>query len=192
MNWKRRVIMLIAFMLVMGSMEYTNVSAATNDVFYISAGGKQLKVRMEDNESARELKTLLSNENISISMSRNGGFEQYGDIGRTLTSNDTRITAEAGDVILYNSRYLCVFYGSNTYSYTKIGKIQGMGNDELKNLLSKKDLPMTLSLNSFGEVPNTGIRDMTLKVRIMSVAIIMSIISVGVILFRRRREKNVA
>ena len=192
MNWKRMVIMLIAFMLVVGSMEYTNVSAATNDVFYISAGGKQLKVRMEDNEAARELKTLLSNENISISMSRNGGFEQYGDIGRTLTSNDTRITAEAGDVILYNSRYLCVFYGSNTYSYTKIGKIQGMGNDELKNLLSKKDLTMTLSLNSFGEVPNTGIRDMTLKFRIMSVAIIMSIISVGVILFRRRREKNVA
>lgn len=64
MNWKRMVIMLIAFMLVMGSMEYTNVSAATNDVFYISAGGKQLKVRMEDNESARELKTLLSNEYI--------------------------------------------------------------------------------------------------------------------------------
>ena len=80
MNWKRMVIMLIAFMLVMGSMEYTNVSAANNDVFYISAGGKQLKVQMEDNESARELKTLLSNENISISMSRNGGFEQYGDI----------------------------------------------------------------------------------------------------------------
>ena len=59
MNWKRMVIMLIAFMLVMGSMEYTNVSAATNDVFYISAGGKQLKVRMEDNESARELKRFF-------------------------------------------------------------------------------------------------------------------------------------
>ena len=44
MNWKRMVIMLIAFILVMGSMEYTNVSAATNGVFYISAGGKQLKV----------------------------------------------------------------------------------------------------------------------------------------------------
>jgi hypothetical protein len=191
MNWKRMVIMLIAFILVMGSME-TNVSAATNDVFYISAGGKQLKVQMEDNESARELKEALSDGNISVRMSRNGGFEQYGDIGRTLTSNDTRITAEAGDVILYNSRYLCVFYGSNTYSYTKIGKIQGMSNDELKNLLSEKDLTMTLSLNSFGEVPNTGIRDMTVKFRIMSVAGIMAIISVGVILFRRRREKNVA
>ena len=114
MNWKRMVIMLIAFMLVMVSMEYTNVSAATNDVFYISAGGKQLEVQMEDNESARELKEALSDGNISVRMSRNGGFEQYGDIGRTLTSNDTRIKAGSGDVILYNSRYLCIFYGSNT------------------------------------------------------------------------------
>ena len=192
MNWKKTIIILLAFMLVMVSMEYTNVSAATNDVFYISAGGKQLEVQMEDNESARELKEALSDGNISVRMSRNGGFEQYGDIGRKLTSNDTRITAGSGDVILYNSRYLCIFYGSNTYRYTKIGKIQGMSNDELKNLLSKKDLPMTLSLNSFGEVPNTGIRDMTLKFRILSVAGIMAIISLGVVLFRRRREKNVA
>jgi hypothetical protein len=192
MNRKKTIIILLAFLLIMVNMEYTNVMAATNDVFYISAGGKQLKVQMENNESARELKEALSDGNISVRMSRNGGFEQYGDIGRTLTSNDTRIKAGSGDVILYNSRYLCIFYGSNTYSYTKIGKIQGMSNDELKNLLSEKDLTMTLSLNSFGEVPNTGIRDMTVKFRIMSVAGIMAIISLGVVLFRRRREKNVA
>ena len=73
---------------------------------------------MENKESARELKEAISDGNISVRMTRNGEFEQYGDIGRTLKSNDTRITAEAGDVILYNSRYLCVFYGSNTFSYT--------------------------------------------------------------------------
>lgn len=191
MNWKRTAVTLIAFILTMVNMKYIKVYAMSNDVFYISAGGKQLKVQMEDNESARELKALLSEGDISINMSRNGGFEQYGDIGSTLTSNDTRIAASPGDIILYNSRYLCVFYGSNTYSYTKIGKIQGLSNDELKKLLSEKDLTMTLSLNSFGEVPNTGVQNMVGNFRIMSVAGVMAVLSVGVVFFRRRRERNI-
>lgn len=98
-----------------------------------------------------------------------------------LPSEDTSITAQAGDVLLYNSNTICVFYASNRYSYTRIGKVQNMSNDELEELLSGKSLTFTLSRNSFGTVPDTGIESRVIKFRIMiffgCAAVIMWIIA---------------
>ena len=88
---------------------------ANDDVFYIDTGTRQLKVLMEDNSSAAELRTMLENDDIIIETSGNGGFEQYGDLGKSIVSDDKSINGKAGDVLLYNSRYICIFYGSNTY-----------------------------------------------------------------------------
>lgn len=164
---KKSVNLIIVLMLAIVCIE-TNVYAADKDdnVFYISAGGKQIKVKMVDNVATQKLSEMLDVGDLTINMTRNG-FEQYGSLGTSLPSEDTSITAQAGDVLLYNSDTICVFYGSNRYSYTRIGKVQNMDNDELKELLSGKSLTFTLSKNSFGTVPDTGIESRVAKFRIM-------------------------
>lgn len=178
---KKLVHLIIILMLVIACIE-TNVYAADKDdsVFYISAGGKQIKVKMVDNAATQKLSEMLDAGDLTINMNRNG-FEQYGSLGTSLPSEDTSITAQAGDVLLYNSNTICVFYGSNSYSYTRIGKVQNMNNDELGELLSGKSLTFTLSKNSFGTVPDTGIESRVIKFRIMifsgCAAVIMWIIA---------------
>ena len=164
---KKLVNLMIIIMLAVVCIQ-TNVYAADTDdsVFYISAGGKQIKVKMVDNAATGKLKEMLAEGDLTINMTRNG-FEQYGSLGTSLPTEDTYITAQAGDVLLYNSNTLCVFYASNSYSYTRIGKVENMNNDELKELLSGKSLTFTLSKNSFGTVPNTGVESRVLKFRIM-------------------------
>ena len=60
-----------------------------------------------------------------------GGFEQVGSIGSTLPSADTRITTNPGDIVLYSSNQIVLFYDSNTWSYTKLGHIN-LSKSELK------------------------------------------------------------
>ena len=158
---------MIILMLTVTCVKADVYAAETDDnVFYISAGGKQIKVQMVDNAATKKLKEMLDEGDLTINMTRNG-FEQYGSLGTSLPSDDTDITAKAGDVLLYNSNTICVFYASNSYSYTRIGKVQNMSNDELKELLSGDSLTFTLSKKSFGTVPNTGVESRTLKSRIM-------------------------
>lgn len=131
----------------------------TDDVFYIHVGAKQLTVKTADTTAAKELMTMLEEKDLIISMTGNS-FEQYGSLGRSLTAKDSQITAQAGDVLLYNSNTVCVFYGSNSYSYTRIGKIQNTSKQELQTLLSGGNLSMTFSKSEGSETP-----DVTTEIR---------------------------
>ena len=120
-------------------------AAAEENVFYIRTDVACLTVDLADSAAARELKDLLEQGDLTISMTGNS-FEQYGSIGRKLTAQDTSITAQPGDVLLYNADTICVFYGTNRYRYTRLGSVRGMDSESLRELLSGKDLTMTLSL----------------------------------------------
>lgn len=97
-------------------------------------------VTWEKNEAIEELKYLLP---LTIQMSMYGGFEQVGDIGTTLTSSDTQITAEPGDIMLYSDDQIVLFYGSNDWAYTKLGHID-LTQEELTELLGDGDVEISL------------------------------------------------
>ncbi len=97
-----------------------------------------------ENESVRALKQYAK-EKIEINMRKYGGFEQVGSLGRTLPSEDERITTSAGDIVLYSSNQLVIFYGSNTWEYTKLGHIN-LSEEELKTLLGEEDVTITIEL----------------------------------------------
>ena len=88
---------------------------------------------------------LVSEEPISIQMSMYGGFEQVGNLGTSLPRNDKQITTEAGDIVLYSGNQIVVFYGSNSWSYTRLGKVTGMTKSELEDLLGNGDVTITIS-----------------------------------------------
>ena len=102
--------------------------------------GEEYPVEWEENESVEALKELCP---LTVKMSMYGGFEQVGSLGESLPRNDEQITTEYGDIVLYSGNQIVVFYGSNTWAYTRLGHID-MTQEELTDLLGNGDVEITL------------------------------------------------
>ena len=89
----------------------------------ITVGNYELQATFADNSSAEEWKELLSQGPITVEMEDYGGFEKVGPLGTTLTRNDQQITTEPGDVILYQGNQITIYYGTNSWSFTRLAKI---------------------------------------------------------------------
>ena len=105
----------------------------------------KIDVRWEDNNSVKELKEIIKNRDLIINTQQYGDFEQVGEIGQRIVSNNSKILAEPGDIVLYDDRNIVLFYGNNTWEYTKLGKIVGKTNEELRNLLGKKSVELKIN-----------------------------------------------
>ena len=101
----------------------------------ITIDGKTLPVNLVDNEATRALVAALQKSPINYEADDYGGFEKVGGLGRSLPTSNQQITTEAGDVILYSGNQIVLFYGSNSWSYTRLGRIQYTTLDELKSFL---------------------------------------------------------
>lgn len=104
----------------------------------------EIPVTWLDNETVKEIEDEVNNNDIVVSMSMYGGNEQYGSLGRSFVSNNTQTTTSIGDIVLYNNDNIVVFYGSNTWSYTRLGKMN-LEDHEVIELLSNSDVKLTLS-----------------------------------------------
>lgn len=109
-------------------------------------GDETVTVAWEDNESARALTELLGEQPLSIQMSMYGGFEQVGSLGTSLPREDEQTTTQAGDIVLYSGSQIVVFYGSNSWAYTRLGRITDKSAEELEELLGSGDVTVTLEL----------------------------------------------
>ena len=103
----------------------------------------EIAVRWEDNESVEALKDLIQDTPLTINMSMYGGFEQVGSLGTSLPRNDVQTTTEAGDIVLYSGNQIVVFYGSNSWAYTRLGHVE-LSAPEMSDLLSHGDVTITL------------------------------------------------
>ena len=122
----------------------TKEDETANMKLTLKIDGIEVDVIWADNDSVKALKNLAK-DGLNINMSKYGGFEQVGSIGSALPSADTRITTIPGDVVLYSSNQIVIFYGSNTWSYTKLGHIN-LSKSELTDLLGDEDVVTTLTL----------------------------------------------
>ena len=109
-------------------------------------GDTQVEVAWEDNDSVKELKALVSGGPLTIDMSMYGGFEQVGPIGSSLASSDVQTVTEPGDIVLYSSSQIVIFYGSNSWAYTKLGKVTDRTAEEMTTLLGNGNVVITLSM----------------------------------------------
>lgn len=82
----------------------------------IQVGNKVMSAKLSENVSVDALKELLAEEPLTIEMSDYGNFEKVGSIGEALASDDEQITASPGDIMLYSSRQIVIFYGSNSWA----------------------------------------------------------------------------
>ncbi len=101
---------------------------------------KEISVNWENNESVKALKQITP---LEIKMNKYGGFEQVGPIGKTIASNDVNYTSNPGDIVLYSSNQIVIFYGSNTWQYTKLGHLD-LEQNEIKSLLDKPNVTLKI------------------------------------------------
>ena len=120
----------------------TKEDETANMKLTLKIDGIEVDVIWADNDSVKALKNLAK-DGLTINMSKYGGFEQVGSIGSTLPSADTRITTNPGDIVLYSSNQIVLFYDSNTWSYTKLGHIN-LSKSELTDLLGDEDVVITI------------------------------------------------
>jgi len=106
-----------------------------------SDGGKsELTARLADNSSAVAFYELLKKGTVAIKMRDYGSFEKVGSLGTSLPRNDTQITTEAGDIILYQGNQITIYYDTNSWNFTRLGKVDGVTQAELKKILGKGDV----------------------------------------------------
>ena len=110
----------------------------------IIVGDYELLATFEDNRSAEEFRELLSQGPVTVTMEDYGGFEKVGPLGTTLTRSDTQITTEPGDVILYQGNQITIYYGTNSWNFTRLAKIDDP--TDLKAKLGDGSVQVTFSL----------------------------------------------
>lgn len=110
----------------------------------VEVNGNTFIATLEDNIAVDALIEMMENEPVVIHMSDYSGFEKVGTLGRSLPASDNQITTEAGDIVLYQGNQIVMFYGSNSWSYTRLGKIDDFTG--WKEALGSKDVTVTFSL----------------------------------------------
>ena len=103
---------------------------------------------LADNSSAAALKELLQKDDISLALHDYSNFEKVGPLGSSLPTNDEQITTEAGDLILYQGNQFVMYYASNSWSFTRLGKINGVSQSEMQEVLGQGNVNITLSLTN--------------------------------------------
>jgi len=150
---------------------------STIEKLYITIGGETQTASLIDNAATRELVTRLQDGPITLTLNSSGGFEIWGPLGFALPTSNEQVNAQPGDIVLYNGNNICLFYGSNTWSYTRLGHIDDLTQSQLRSFLKagESNISVTLSLsagtaglkgdiNGDGEV---GIGDVTALVDVL-------------------------
>ena len=104
------------------------------------SGKSELTATLVDNSSAVAFYELLKKGPLIIDMHDYGNFEKVGPLGTTLPRNDTQITTTAGDIILYQGNQITIYYDTNSWNFTRLGKVDGVTQAELKKILGKGDV----------------------------------------------------
>lgn len=146
--------MLLAAVLLTCCSSDSEVNAQNNttmtEKLYITIDGQAQAVTLVDNQATKALVEKLQQAPVTVTLSSSGDFEIWGALGFSLPTSNEQINAQPGDVILYNGSNICIFYGTNSWSYTRLGKIDGLSESELRTYLKagESNIRVMLSLSS--------------------------------------------
>ncbi|MBE6331948.1 MAG: hypothetical protein E7070_06555 [Bacteroidales bacterium] len=142
--------MVAALLLTSCSPDNNGINAQTmNQKLYITISDDTQSVTLVDNAATQQLVSRLQSGDIDVVLDTNGSFEIWGTLGFALPTSNQQITAQPGDVILYSGSNICIFCGTNSWSYTRLGHIDGLSADELREFLKigQNDVAVKLSLS---------------------------------------------
>ena len=150
MNMKNLALILMSLLMVCCTKDDEVKAQTMTQKMYITIDGQAQAVTLVDNQATKTLVEKLQQAPVTVTLSSSGGFEIWGALGFSLPTSNEQINAQPGDVILYNGSNICIFYGTNSWSYTRLGKIDGLSESELRTFLKagEGNITVTLSLSS--------------------------------------------
>lgn len=152
----REIVLTIALSLLLLSCSSEDTQAQTSyyetmtQKMYITIGERTESVTLADNSATQALVKKLQQASVTVTLNSSGDFEIWGALGFPLPTSNEQINAQPGDVILYSGSNICIFYGTNSWSYTRLGKIDNLSASELRTFLKagESNIGVTLSLNN--------------------------------------------
>jgi len=148
-------------------------------MIYAHIGNAVLTITPENNSSAQAFVELLEKGDVTVSMHDYGGFEKVGPLGTELPTNDERITTEPGDVILYQGNQITIYYNTNTWSFTRLGRVQGLTQAELMEALGEGSAEARFSLRAENMTEEVGVFDFEKKTVLLNSGYEMPIMGLG-------------
>ena len=130
------------------SVKNEPITTTMTQKMYLTIEGRTEEVSLVTNSATEALVKKLEEGPVTLTLSSSGGFEIWGALGFSLPTSNQQVNAQPGDVVLYNGSNICIFYGTNSWSYTRLGKIQRLSTSELKAFLKagESDIKVTLNL----------------------------------------------
>ncbi|WP_414050531.1 cyclophilin-like fold protein [Macrococcus animalis] len=107
-------------------------------------GEEEVDVNWEKNATIHDIYADVQKNDLVIPMSKYSGFEQVGELGKSYIVDDKQMTTQIGDIVLYNGDNIVMFYGENSWRYTKLGEIN-LPQKEIIDKLSKSNLKIRLT-----------------------------------------------
>ena len=128
---------------------------------YITIGNQTLSVTLVKNNATEALMAALAANPITYEADDYGGFEKVGALGMSLPTSNQQLTTQAGDVILYSGNQIVLFYGSNSWSYTRLGRIEYESLEQLKSFLKAGQgrVSVTLSAENTSDISSVKADD---------------------------------
>jgi hypothetical protein len=138
----------IFFIIILSLIACTAVSGndSMDDLVKVKINDEVFDVKLENNSATQELIKELKKGNVTVNASEYGGFEKVGDLGFSLPTSDENIGTAPGDIVLYQGDKISLFYGSHSWSYTKLGKIDDVDSNKLKEVLGSGNVTLEFSL----------------------------------------------
>ncbi len=114
----------------------------------ITIDGQTMIATLADNSSAQALYEALQQGNIAFEAHDYGDFEKVGDMGRSFPQNNEPITTQPGDLILYLGNHLCIYYDTNSWNFTRLGRIDGATQSDVKSFVKAGQGNVTIILSA--------------------------------------------
>ena len=141
----RRLVFLLILAVFISSVSCKPNNEASMKI-NIKVNGNVLTATLSDNSSAKALYGLLEKGDLTIKAHDYGGFEKVGNLPESIPRNDEEITTSAGDIILYLGNSICFYYNTNSWNFTRLGRIDGAEKLDLRKIYGKGDAVFVLSL----------------------------------------------
>ncbi len=130
----------------------------------LTVNGKSMNITLADTEAAHKLKSFVEESPVTVRMNDYGGFEKVGELPWSLPTSNRQLSTVPGDVMLYQGNNIVIFYGTNSWSYTPLGRIEGVTSDEIRSFLAGSHLDAILSADNqsvVSDVKTEGIEELS-------------------------------
>ena len=127
--------------------EITDKSAIEDEKEYMKLYFNDIEVPViwENNQTVQELMEEAGKGDVVVQMSMYSDNEQVGSLEKSYTKNDEQITTHSGDIVLYSGDKIVVFYGSNSWAYTRLGKMN-IPEGDVTEFLSNRDITLKITI----------------------------------------------